>query len=96
MPELVDENQYKSQLNSGSIKIRKKSVTSRNNSVIESGNTSQTFYGNNETKLLVDEGLNNNPAMSGIQIAKNLNLPNYDITLEDVNLIPKLVGLGRI
>jgi hypothetical protein len=96
MPELVDENQYQSQLNSGSIKIRKKSVTSRNNSVIESGNTSQTFYGNNETKLLVDEGLNNNPAMSGIQIAKNLNLPNYDITLEDVNLIPKLVGLGRI
>ena len=36
------------------------------------------------------------PATSGIQVSKSLNLPNYDLTLEDVEVMPKLVGLGRL
>ncbi len=33
---------------------------------------------------------------SGIQIAKTLNLPNYDVVLEDIIVLPKLVGLARL
>jgi hypothetical protein len=33
---------------------------------------------------------------SGIQISKKLNLPNYDLSLADIELQPVLVGLGRI
>ena len=33
---------------------------------------------------------------SGIVISKTLNLPNYDITLDDVEVQPTLVGLARL
>lgn len=33
---------------------------------------------------------------SGIQISKTLNLPNYDLSLSDVEVQPKLVGLARL
>jgi hypothetical protein len=33
---------------------------------------------------------------SGIQISKRLNLPNYDLSLADIELQPPLVGIGRI
>ena len=36
------------------------------------------------------------PAMSGIQVSKQLNLPNYDLNLEDVEVMHKIVGIGRI
>lgn len=43
-----------------------------------------------ETKITSD--LN----ASGIQISKSLNLPNYDLTLDDIILMPRLVGIGRL
>ena len=33
---------------------------------------------------------------SGIQISKTLNLPNYDVSLADIEVQPKLVGLARL
>ena len=33
---------------------------------------------------------------SGIVISKTLNLPNYDLGLQDVELQPTLVGLARL
>jgi hypothetical protein len=32
---------------------------------------------------------------SGILISKKLNLPNYDVTLNDVEVMQTLVGLAR-
>jgi len=34
--------------------------------------------------------------MSGIQISNILNLPNHDVLLEDVIIMPPIVGLGRL
>jgi len=34
--------------------------------------------------------------MSGIEVSKNLNLPNYDLGIEDVEIMHKIVGIGRL
>lgn len=49
-----------------------------------------------EKKILESPNDRSRSKDSGIQICKRLNLPNYDLTLADIEIQPALVGIGRV